>query len=679
MKRRLFFVELAVLLGAVPGFPAAVFAKIPNDPLALQWAYEDAVVPAAWERVTGSRDVVVAVVDNGFDTFHPDLYENAWKNEKEIPDNGLDDDGNGYADDVWGWNFVPEDTNRDGDIDETEQLGNNDPRPPVVGIPEEEKTNKALHHGTAVAGIIGAVGDNGVFGAGLNWKVRLMNVKIVDNTGVGTILHFDRAIRYAVDNGADIINVSLVSDEKPGLREAIKYAYDHGVAVIAAAGNEGVFLGGFPRYPVCSDAGESEQLVLGVSAIDETHHLAPFSNYGGDCIDITAPGVNVSSTIRYAPQYGFPDQYRGGWRGTSFAAPIVSGTAALLKSIHPEWGPKEIYKTLVAAVNKTPTQHEDEYRQLFGAGRVQTDKAVTLAMETVRPSHRFSHLLAVDEKTGRVEERARDVLVSVDSASPIRAGDAVAAVSHGNKVYTVVVKEEKKRGKTVNAVVTVYTGQWQKRASWNMPAKGPMTVAAGDILGDDAPEVIVAPAYADKRVYDVFSLFGALIHRVDEILPHKGVTLGLAWRGNTGKRDVLAVYDTRGSLAIHHMNGDKEEVRQILIPALNRVGAVSGGDTDGDGLQEYMIAFPDGAEPRLTFYDENGDFMQEFYALPSELKTGIRMAVGDYDGDGKDDIAVAPARGRGVARIVNGGAQILAEWDVSETGIRQIVATYHDR
>ncbi len=365
-------------------YPLTALTRTSNDPELAQWAYKDIGVFKAWDRTVGSAEVVVAVIDNGFDTFHPDLFDNVWKNEDEIENNGVDDDNNGYIDDVWGWNFVPADINFDGRMDEEELRGNNDPRSSVLNLSEFEKDQEIFSHGTLVAGLIGAVGDNDLGVVGLNWGVKLMNLKVIDNSGEGDLELLFEAIHYAVDNGADIINLSLASNDASNLlslKEEIKRAYNSGVVVVAAVGNNMQSMSESPYYPACVDAHEDEQWLLGVSAIREDHRLAMFSNSGGDCIDLTAPGQNITSTVRYAPRYNLKTLYSGGWQGTSFSAPLVSGTAALIKAINPHWGAKEIYQALLSTVHHTPGQDEVIYKNLFGAGLLQVDKAVEYAWE----------------------------------------------------------------------------------------------------------------------------------------------------------------------------------------------------------------------------------------------------------------------------------------------------------
>lgn len=361
--------------------PGLAMAKISNDPQSEQWGYEDTGVYRAWDVTTGSRKVVVAVIDNGFDRFHPDLRRNVWKNVDEIPNNRKDDDKNGYIDDVWGWNFVPEDINNNGKIDHSEKKGNNNPTPDVINLSDADIERGVFHHGTVVAGIIGARGNNKQDGAGLNWRVRLMNIKILGNSGSGAVAPLAQAIRYAVNNGADVINVSMVGDESADLKTAINYAYRKGVVIVAAAGNNFSDLNLGPGYPICIDATSSKMLVLGVSAIGKDHRLARFSNVGSDCIDITAPGVGINSTARYSPPDGLLETYRRDWQGTSFAAPFVSGAAALIKSIQPTWRSKEIYQAILKSVHRTPPDDPEAYAELYGWGLLQVDKAVEYAAQ----------------------------------------------------------------------------------------------------------------------------------------------------------------------------------------------------------------------------------------------------------------------------------------------------------
>lgn len=421
----------ALLVGLI--LPAQLFA-VSNDPFVEQDAYGLIDVYDAWKYTTGSRDVVVAVIDNGFDHYHPDLIENVWNNSDEIPRNGIDDDANGYIDDIVGWNFVPEDRNNDGEITGDELRGNNNPRPSI-----DESDTLVSGHGTAVAGLIGATGHNGLLGAGLNWRVSLMNLKIVGNSGNGTIQYVPDAIRYAVDNGADVISMSIVGyvEDATAISNAVQYAYEKDVVVVAAAGNNIVDLNTTPIYPICSDAGTDVSSIIGVSAVSAGRAFARFSNYGSDCIDITAPGIGVSSTVRYANNLtsSLTVQYRGNLQGTSFATPLVSGTAALIRSRFPELSAAQVIDAILGSTSKTPPQDEVLYANLFGAGLLQVsgalERAAVLAESPLMPSYAPEYTATVPLSatvTLSFDEINQSVIYHI-SGVPVRYVSATTAVA----------------------------------------------------------------------------------------------------------------------------------------------------------------------------------------------------------------------------------------------------------
>ncbi|HEY6762561.1 MAG TPA: S8 family peptidase [Baekduia sp.] len=286
-----------------------------------QWALDGDVpmgAETAWRQTTGA-DVTVAIVDSGIDLGHPDLAPNLWTNPGEIPGNGVDDDGNGYVDDVHGYDFV------DGD-----------------GTPQD-----ANGHGTHVAGIVGARGGNGIGTAGVAWRVKLMAVRVLDDQARGTTTGVAAGIRYAVDNGARIVNLSLAGPSStPDLEDAIQYAQARGVPIVVAAGNDGADLAAAPTFP----AGYAEPNVIGVAATTRTGALSSVSDYGPGA-DIAAPGEEILST---ALGGGYE------WRtGTSMAAPEVSGTLALLAAARPDLDGNGLRTALLAAVRHVGLPVED--------------------------------------------------------------------------------------------------------------------------------------------------------------------------------------------------------------------------------------------------------------------------------------------------------------------------------
>ncbi|MBD2384643.1 S8 family peptidase [Cylindrospermum sp. FACHB-282] len=250
--------------------------------------------PEAWEHGYTGKGVIVAVIDTGVDYNHEDLQNNIWTNSKEIAGNGIDDDGNGYVDDVQGWNFV---SNNNNTLDDNS-------------------------HGTHVAGTI--AGENNDIGVtGVAYDAKIMPVKVLNESGSGSYSAIAKGIRYAADNGANVINLSLGgSYSNNTLKTAIEYASSKGVIVVMAAGNDGASSPGYPaRYAYNTG--------IAVGAVDEDNNLADFSNRSGsqEITYVTAPGVDVYSSL--------PNNQYGTYSGTSMATPHVAGVVALMLSANP--------------------------------------------------------------------------------------------------------------------------------------------------------------------------------------------------------------------------------------------------------------------------------------------------------------------------------------------------------
>lgn len=642
-------------------FPSLVLAKIPNDPSVIQWAFNDIHTYDAWDYIVGSREVVVAIIDNGFDIFHPDLIDNLWKNESEIPGNGIDDDNNGYIDDIWGWNFVFTDANNNGKIDGQEFMGNNDPRPEVDNSKIEEKNEKSLHHGTVVAGLIGAVGNNNESGAGLNWHVRLMNLKVVDNNGESTegAAAMIKAIYYAVNNGADIINISMVSGVEEGIKEAIKYAYDNGVAVVAAAGNNMITLNDIQIYPICADADEPEQLVLGVTAIDSSHHLAKFSNVGSNCVDITAPGVSIYSTLRFSPMNGLPEKYGGPFSGTSFAAPLVSGTLALIKAIHPEWGPKKMYEAVLSTVHHTGGQDESDYANSFGKGLLQTDKAVRFALDQPFYVRVLRFLIGVDLKNGQaVKKETKSQKISNFKFTNWKIPDDIVVFTKDGQDYYLVAWQ---KSKTVREMV-IYNNQGEKINSWGVSVRGPVKLAVGDLVNNKRLEVVVVPDYPDKNLYRIFDLDGRLLYERALAYKHEGVSLDLMYDYGTDKDQLVLLFKNKEKVLLQHYNSDLEVADQFLVGLKTR-GIVAGGDFNGDHQKEYVVTAGKGESVQTRLLAADGTNLRQFYGYDSQFNY-LSMVVGDYNRDGKDEFIIGEG-GQSVS-VWDQNVKRMAEWELGE-------------
>jgi subtilisin family serine protease len=251
---------------------------------------------AAWDILTGDPGVVVGVIDSGVDYTHPDLADNIWTNPGEIPGNGIDDDANGYVDDVRGWDFINND---------------NDPM-------------DDFSHGTHVAGTIAAAGNNQVGVVGVSWRARIMPLKFLGSNGTGSTADAVEAVEYATMMGADITNNSWGGGGfSQALYDAIQAGGQNDVLFVASAGNAGINTDLSPQYPSTYDL----DAIVSVAATDHNDQLASFSNYGLVTVDLGAPGVQTYSTMP-GGSYGYKS-------GTSMAAPHVSGVAALLRSLRP--------------------------------------------------------------------------------------------------------------------------------------------------------------------------------------------------------------------------------------------------------------------------------------------------------------------------------------------------------
>ncbi len=307
----------------------------PNDPYyPLQWSLHKVHAPAAWDISRGDTNVVIAIVDVGVDIDHGDLQGKYWINAAELAGaQFVDDDGNGFIDDVYGWDFVDNDS---------------DPRP----------ASENDSHGTHVAGIAAAATDNGYGIAGMGWDCRFMAVR----TGFGTIItHGYEGVVYAAASGADIISLSWGSDDASNVeRLTVEYATEKGALVVGAAGN--ISARNFDHYP------SAYEQVMAVAAVTGGDRLAYFSNFG-EFVNICAPGDTIISTV--------PGRYDSFalLSGTSMSTPLVAGAAGLLKAIHPDWSPRQLMLQLMNTADPVDN-HNPEYAGMMGTGRLNVFRAL---------------------------------------------------------------------------------------------------------------------------------------------------------------------------------------------------------------------------------------------------------------------------------------------------------------
>jgi subtilisin family serine protease len=284
-------------------------AQSTNPALNELWGFKNTNIPELWTTIPGS-EIIIAVLDEGVDINHPSLRNNIWVNSDEIPGNGIDDDNNGYIDDIHGWNFA-----------------NNTP---TVFLASDGDV-----HGTHISGTIAGI-------IGVNPNAKIMVLKFISPQG-GRMSDAARAMNYALQNGAALSNHSYGGNySNQTLYNALKKAAAHNHFIIAAAGNKGENTNYDPFYPASYDL----DTIISIAASTSSGALSFFSNYGSTHIDIAAPGMYIYSTL--------PNNQYGKLSGTSMATPLVTGIIGLCVSRYPSLSTKKLKEMLMSTVQKTP-------------------------------------------------------------------------------------------------------------------------------------------------------------------------------------------------------------------------------------------------------------------------------------------------------------------------------------
>jgi subtilisin family serine protease len=341
---------------AEPNYKLSINATTPNDPsFTSLWglnnsgqtggtADSDIDATEAWDIVReASNSIIIAVIDTGVDYTHPDLADNMWVNSDEIPNNGIDDDNNGYIDDYRGWDFAYNDNN------------------PIDGH----------YHGTHCAGTIAAVGNNSIGVSGVAWRAKIMPVKFLDDSGSGYTSNAISSIQYATANGAKILSNSWGGGAySQALKDAITVSHNAGTLFVAAAGNSTTNNDSTPHYPSTYDVDN----IIAVAATDHNDNLASFSCYGQTTVDLAAPGVNIYSTK--------PNNTYGSLSGTSMATPHVSGMCALVWTQYPNLTNLQIKARLLSTVD----QKASLQGKMLSNGRANLYKALTVGQDATAPA-----------------------------------------------------------------------------------------------------------------------------------------------------------------------------------------------------------------------------------------------------------------------------------------------------
>lgn len=614
---------------------------VPNDThYTNQWYLRRIKAPEAWSFKSSSPAVVIAIIDSGVQIQHPDIQPNLWSNAGEIENNRKDDDGNGLVDDRYGWDFV-----------------NNVPDP----SPKFKKgfTEAGVLHGTIVAGIAAASGNNNEGVTGISWKSKIMSLKALDDTGNGDTASVAKAIDYAVAKGANIINLSFVGfSYSRTLKEAIERAVNADVIVVAPAGNEesaghGVNLNSKPIYPACYKDDKKKSLVVGVAATDAIDQKAFFSGYGNDCISLSAPGVSFYSTSVYAPNQLLPgkifnEYYDGYWSGTSVAVPVVSGALALIQGANPLLSTSQSIQKLLETTDDINALNPDYSGQL-GRGRINLFAAVSAATASLKT------------------KEARIIIAPAGKIEPF-------------------VKITNQSGIMIDEFL-----------AYDRSYKGGINVASGDMNNDGDDEIITAPSSGLESDIKIFDKDGKFIsHFLAYPASFKGgVNIAVADLNSDGKYEIITAPASGRQSDIKIFTGEGKFLRSFLAyPASFKGGAsVAVGDVMGSSTPEIVVGSGKTGIPQVKVFSDSGKLLSNFLVDKPNAATGLRVAVLDIDGNVRrrqGEILVTRQSGSPKALITDFKGNVRRQWmaygasftgdvktitaDLNADGLKEIIA-----
>ena len=633
LKRILFTVFIGFGLCAFYVHETQAFSQdyTPVDPGVVYQNYFDLInIEPSWsDDLQVNKEVIVAILDSGIDLDHPDLISSLWSNHGEIAGNGLDDDLNSYIDDVVGWDFIDSD---------------NIPKPELIG----DYDFVAVNHGTVIAGIIAAARNNiGI--VGIAPQVKIMPLRILDPRGQGNTLVLSQAIDYAVENGADIINLSLVGvgyDET--LKGSIKNAYNQGVMIVAASGNEedaGIDLDEHPRYPVCEINGVNR--VLGVAAVDQTSVLTDFSNFGQTCIDVSAPGRNFYSTVyQDSSNNQFSEYYANGWSGTSVAAPVISATAALIKMQYPQFRPYDIYNIIRSSASSLQIKNPSNYLDL-GSGLIDVGAALNLAAS--RHSQSRHLVLAPDRGLAPeifiLDEDGNQLDSWLAYAEKFTGGVNIAVGDvNGDDVKEIITTPKAGGGPHVR-IFNESGNILSEFMAYDTRFEGGVNIAVGDVNGDGQLNIITAPLSNGGPHIRIFDWQGNLRQQFfaydDDYFG--GVNIAVGDVNNSGYDEVVTINNT--GIAKVKVFDKYRRLRASFLPySSNMLSGVNLtiGDVNNDGWQEIITVPAKDQVADIKMFSQKGRLKGQFTGFNSSLRSGLEIIARDLSGDGLPEILALP-------------------------------------
>ncbi len=628
-RLRKIFVLIVIL-----GLPIQVLALTPNDSLfPEQWYLTKIQAPVAWDTETGDSSLIIAVLDTGIDVDHPDFAKHVWQNSKEIAGNGKDDDGNGYVDDVNGWDFVSNDNNPSVDLSLT-----TDP--------------DAVSHGTLVAGLIAAETNNGSGYAGVLWEAKIMTLRMLDEVGVGNEPDAAAAIDYAVENGAKVINMSFAGDNASLiLTSAVKRAYEAGVVIVAALGNNAQNVNNIPVYPACL-TGQSTDWVIGVTSTDDGDNGSDFSNYGVECADLSAPGEDIFGLGYQDITQGFADPYSGPWSGTSTASPLVAGAVGLLLIQYPDLTPDEV--AIILKLSVDPIRSAPGGVGSFGVGRLNIARALEIGS-----AYSDGISVAEPEETENVEpaepeNEAIDKTISPDKSNEYYSFVALGA-PFGARPDIQVVRADGTPYATFTAYTTNFTGG--------------VHVELADFDGDAIPEVVASAGETGGPHIRIFKPFGAMVYEwfAYEKSSTHGVNIAVGDVNGDSTLEIVSAVGAGVSNDIVIWTERGQELSRFTVDGFAPQAplAIEVADVDDDWDAEFVVWATSG-EPRIAIYDNNGSLITSFLGDPVTTQ-GLGVTIGDVDLDDRDEIIVAvPTASGATIRAYNKIGALIRSFSIAD-------------
>lgn len=620
----------------------------PNDPqFGALYGLQKISAPSAWDLATGNSNIVVADIDTGMKYTHQDLAANAWTNAGEIPNNGIDDDGNGFIDDFYGYDFFYNDS---------------------------DPVDDAGGHGTHTAGTIGAVGNNNLGVVGVNWNVRIMAIKIYSpNGGDSTSAMLINAYNYVRMMKSRGVNIRVTNNSYGGCGEACGYdqatkdALDAmgnaGILNVFAAGNNARNIETTPYFPASYDSPN----IIVVAASDSNDNKAGFSNYGAVSVDVAAPGSGILST------YNGSNSSYATLSGTSMATPHVAGAAALLLAYNPNLSPASLKATLMNTVDAIPAWSG----LVKTGGRINVDRALrnqTICDFTLSQNAVFLPSSGANDFSVNIT-----VPDNCDYAAISRAG-WISVVSgntgSGNGQVRISVQANNSSGTQRTGTVTIGDKIFTV-------TQGPLFAGRKTVLdfdGDGRSDYSAVQNYNGGTLWHNLQSSGGYsainfgLFSDDVLVPNDydgdGKTDIAVWRNSNGTFYVLRSQSNTFQAVQFGQNGDDPNVSQdfdgdgkadfavtrvqnnaLFWYVLSSTDGFRGyqfgigndkpirGDYDGDKKADLAVYRPSSESPANTFFILNSAG-SNLTAQTFGTSVTDKIVPGDYDGDGKTDFAV---------------------------------------